>query len=429
MSELINKETLSIILGGGAGTRLFPLTKDRSKPAVPLAGKFRLIDIPISNCLNSGIRRMFVLTQYNSRSLNRHIKNSYNFDKFTNSFVDILAAEQTRYHKDWFQGTADAVRKSVPHVRAQDYKNILLLSGDQLYQMDYREIISYHNSQDADITVATIPVVAHEATAFGIMKTREDGSIESFVEKPPLDELERWKSPLPEEYTRQEKHYQASMGIYVFSKGVLSKLFADMPEAIDFGKELIPHAVTDSRYKAVSFPFGGYWTDIGNIPSYFEANLLLAANMPPFNMYDNENPIFSNARMLSPSKIINTRLDGALVASGCIINARHISNSVIGIRSRIGENTVIENTYVMGIDYYQTKLGLDEQRANQLLGIGNNCHIRNAIIDKNVKIGNNSRITGHGDLADGDYDGYSVRQGIVIVTKNAVMPEGTVIGG
>ncbi len=425
---MITHNTLAIILGGGVGSRLYPLTKDRSKPAVPIAGKFRLIDIPISNCLNSGIRRMFVLTQFNSTSLNRHIKKAYNFDRFTNGFVDILAAEQTRQNQNWFQGTADAVRQSVAHLEIHDFDYILVLSGDQLYQMDFEEILSFHWNSQADLTVATIPVVAKDATSFGIMKTNADGIIEDFVEKPPMEELSMWKSDLPAKFTDQGKDYVASMGIYVFTKGVLSRLFDEHPDATDFGKEIIPNAVSSGEYKTASFPFDGYWTDIGNISSFFEANLKLTEYLPEFNLYDNVNNIYTNTRMLSPTKLFGTQINQALISEGGIIHAKSISNSIIGIRCRIGKGTIIEHTYIMGIDFYQTVVELRTKPGSELLGVGENCLIKKTIIDKNAKIGDNCTIIGDDSLEDLTTEDYSIKQGIIIINKGAHIPSGSKIG-
>ncbi len=425
---MITSKTLAIILGGGQGSRLFPLTKDRSKPAVPIAGKFRLIDIPISNCLNSGIKRMFVLTQFNSASLNRHIKKAYQFDRFTTGFVDILAAEQTRQNLGWFQGTADAVKQSVTHLEIHDYDYILILSGDQLYQMDFENILNFHKKTEADLTVATIPVVAKDATAFGIMKTNAAGIIEDFVEKPPMEELPKWKSELPAEYTDQGKDFVASMGIYVFSKGVLSKLFDENPDATDFGKGIIPYAVASDEYTTASFPYGGYWTDIGNISSFFEANLKLAEYLPAFNLYDNVNSIYTNARMLSPTKLFGTKINHALISEGSIIHAESISHSVIGIRSRIGKGTVIDHTYIMGIDYYQTITDLKNKPGSELLGVGENCMIKNTIIDKNAKVGDNCQIIGDDSLEDIETETYCIKQGIIIINKAAHIPPNTKIG-
>ncbi len=421
-------KTLAVILGGGSGTRLYPLTHSRSKPAVPIAGKFRLIDIPISNCLNSSINRMFVLTQFNSASLNRHVKNAFRFDRFGSGFVDILAAEQTPKNKNWFQGTADAVKQVVRHLDNHDFDNIMILSGDQLYQMDFKEILDFHIERGADVTVATIPVVAKDAPGFGILKAAADGEILSFVEKPPLADLKNWKSEVAEEYANQDKNFLASMGIYVFTKGVLSQLFEEQPEAVDFGKEIIPYTVDDGRYKTYSFPFGGYWSDIGTIASFFESNLMLTESMPAFNLYDNDNNLYTNVRMLSPSKFSRTKLDRVLVTNGCIIHADSITHSVIGVRSRIGKNTIIEDSIIMGNDYYQTIAELMKKPESDLLGIGENCFIKNTIVDKNARIGSNCRIVGESSLEDFENDNYCIRDGIVIVKKGRHIDSGTVIG-
>ncbi len=422
------KKTIAVILGGGVGSRLFPLTKDRSKPAVPIAGKFRLIDIPISNCLNSGINRMFVLTQFNSASLNRHIKNAYSFDRFSRGFVDILAAEQTADNLDWFQGTADAVRQVVQHLDQHEFDNVMILSGDQLYQMDFEKILSYHIEQNAEVTVATIPVEAKDATAFGIMKVNESGLIDNFIEKPSSDVLSEWQSVVDKEYADQGKHYLASMGIYVFTAGILSKLFAENPKAVDFGKEIIPYAVESDQYKAASYAFGGYWTDIGTIRSFFEANLRLTDYLPEFNLFDNENKIYTNSRMLSPSKIFGAHLDKTLVAGGSIIHAKSIYRSVIGVRARIGKGTIIDHCVLMGIDYYQTLNDLALYPETPLLGVGENCHLKNVIVDKNVKIGDGCTIIGSADLDDHKGEGYIIKQGIIIIEKGTVIADKTHIG-
>ncbi len=422
------KNTIAVILGGGVGSRLYPLTGHRSKPAVPIAGKFRLIDIPISNCLNSEINRMFVLTQFNSASLNQHIKNAYRFDQFSKGFVDILAAEQTAENMDWFQGTADAVRQVVVHLDKHKFDNVLILSGDQLYQMDFRKIIDFHEAQEADLTVATIPVVDKDATAFGIMKVNGDGVIDDFVEKPPMEELSNWKSEVAPEYAKQDKHFLASMGIYVFKVGVLSKLFGENPKALDFGKEIIPYTVESSDYKTTSYAFGNYWTDIGTIASFFEANLKLTDYLPEFNLYDNVNRVFTNSRMLSPSKIFGTKMNQALISSGAIIHAEEIERSVIGVRSRIGKGTKISHTIIMGIDYYQTLNDLELNPDLKLLGVGENCYLKNVIVDKNARIGDNCTIVGSEALEDIETDTYCVRQGIVIVKKGASIPDDTKIG-
>ncbi|MEK7257873.1 MAG: glucose-1-phosphate adenylyltransferase [Bacteroidota bacterium] len=417
---------ISLILGGGAGSRLFPLTEQRSKPAVPIGGKYRLIDIPISNCLNSGVKRMFVLTQFNSASLNQHIKNTYHFDSFSQGFVDLLAAEQRRGSDKWFQGTADAVRQSMRHLQIHDYDYILILSGDQLYQMDFEEMARYHIAQGADLTIATIPVVAKEATSFGIMKVNQEGVIESFVEKPKTDVLHEWTSEVSEQHKQKGKHYLASMGIYIFSKNAIKRLFDEHPDAMDFGKEIIPDAIT-TGYKVVSFEYGGYWTDIGNIGSFFEANISLTDNLPEFNLFDNRKPVFTRARSLPPSKFFGTVFRRAVVADGCIIHAERVERSIVGIRSRIGQYTVIANTYIMGNDYFQ-KLEELELSEEIPMGIGKHCIIEYAIIDKNCRIGDNVVIRGNPGLPDQETDSFCIVDGIVVVKKNAVIPAGSRIG-
>ena len=416
---------MAIILGGGRGTRLFPLTDHRSKPAVPVGGKYRLVDIPISNCLNSGVKRIYVLTQFNSASLNRHIKNTYNFDVFSNGFVDILAAEQTAQNTDWFQGTADAVRQSIHHMENHSYEYVLILSGDQLYQMDYSEMLDLHIKQQADLTVATIPVIDRDATGFGIMKTNSDGLIDSFVEKPAIEELEKWKSEVPEPYKSQGKNYLASMGIYIFNRETLIRLFDENPDATDFGKEIIPKTLNEGM-RVCSFEFGKYWTDIGTIRSFFEANLSLADTVPEFNLYDNDAYIYTRARFLPASKIMGTTMENCLMAEGCIIEASRIVQSVIGIRSRIAKGTTIENSIIMGNDSFQSQEFIDAAAPTEPpMGIGQRCYISNCIIDMNVSIGNDVRIVGGEHLEDGDYPFHYVREGIIIVKKGTVIPDGT----
>ena len=420
----MNQSTISVILGGGRGTRLHPLTRHRSKPAVPVAGKYRLVDIPISNCLNSGIRKIFVLTQFNSASLNRHIKNTYNFDVFSHGFVDILAAEQTPKSTNWFQGTADAVRQSIHHLANYEYEHVLILSGDQLYQMDFREVLAYHKKKKADITVATIPVGAEDATGFGIMKTKKNGMISSFVEKPSAEELTKWKSEVSDELKGQGREYLASMGIYIFNKKDLIRLFKENPDAVDFGKEIIPKAI-DEGVKVSSFAFDGYWTDIGTIKSFFEANLELTDTVPRFNLYDNERQVYTRARLLPGSKLAGTSLERTIISEGCLIEASRIERSVVGIRSRIGKGTTIETCIVMGNDYFSTQKDFDEQSSDRpLMGIGQRCFLSNTIVDKNVRIGNDVKIEGGSHLEDGKYENYYVVDGIVIVPKGAVLPDG-----
>lgn len=418
--------TIAIILGGGRGSRLHPLTGHRSKPAVPIAGKYRLVDIPISNCLNSGIRKIYVLTQFNSASLNRHIKNTYNFDAFSSGFVDILAAEQTPKSQTWFQGTADAVRQSLHHLENHQFEYVLILSGDQLYQMDFNALINEHKKNKADLTIATIPVIDEDATGFGILKRDEEYRIVSFKEKPALEELSNWKSPVPQAQKSQGKEYLASMGIYVFNKALLKQLMKENPEAVDFGKELIPKALQTS--KVYSYDYTGYWTDIGTIRSFYEANLELTETLPSFNLYDNDNLIYTRARLLPASKISGTTLDRVLIAEGSIIEASRIVYSVIGIRSRIGKGTTVENCIIMGNDYFPTASEIAQLDAEHpLLGIGERCFISNAIIDKNVQIGNDVRIVGGPHLSEGKHGFFYVMDGIVILPKGAIVPDGTSI--
>jgi glucose-1-phosphate adenylyltransferase len=423
----MSKQILSVILGGGAGTRLFPLTASRSKPAVPIAGKYRLVDIPISNCLNSGITRMFVLTMYNSASLNRHIKNTYHFSAFSSAFVDILAAEQTPDNPTWFQGTADAVRQGLRHIAPFESDYILILSGDQLYQIDFQEMLFNHKESGADISIATIPVTGKEASEFGILKT-EQGMITSFVEKPKSG-LENWVSDTGDDMRNIGKIYLASMGIYIFNRQLLFDLLLnEYKDATDFGKEIIPESI--SKYKVASYQYEGYWEDIGNIPAFFHANLGLTKDLPEFNLFDNTKTIYTRARMLPPAKVSGTRLDHTILADGCIVNAAHIENSVIGIRSRIGHESTLINTYIMGNDYYETlaDIAMDQQHGLPQLGVGNRCQITNAIIDKNCRVGDDVRIIGGTHLEDGDTALYTVKEGIIVLKKGAVIPNGFTIG-
>jgi len=424
----MNKEVVAIILGGGAGTRLKPLTATRSKPAVPIAGKYRLVDIPISNCLNSGIGRMYVLTQFNSASLNKHIKNTYHFSAFSSAFVDIIAAEQTTDNPNWFQGTADAVRQSLRHIEQQEFEYVLILSGDQLYQMDFQDMVNNHVRSGADISIATIPVHEREATEFGILKTDSSHYITSFIEKPKQEVLENWVSDTGDEMRAEGRIYLASMGIYIFNRKLLFDLLQDEgSQATDFGKEIIPSSI--EHHKVVSYQYSGYWTDIGNIRSFFEANLSLCQDIPPFNLFDNKQVVYTRARMLPPAKISGTTLEKTIISEGCIINASRIENSVIGIRTRIGYGTTVVNTYIMGCDYYETLNDMNAATSNGLpkLGIGERCYIRNAIIDKNCRIGDDVRINGGPHLANSDHSLYTVKEGIVVVKKGAMLPNGFVI--
>ncbi len=424
----LSKKIVAVILGGGAGSRLYPLTASRSKPAVPVAGKYRLVDIPISNCMNSGINRMFVLTQFNSASLNKHIKNTYHFSAFSTGFVDILAAEQTPDNPGWFQGTADAVRQSLRHISNLDFEYILILSGDQLYQMDFLEMITDHLDRGADISIATIPVHANDATEFGILKTDEAGMISSFIEKPKNDVLNDWTSTTSNVMQQQGRVYLASMGIYIFNKAVLNNLLKDHhPNATDFGKEIIPNAI--ENYKVASYQYEGYWTDIGNIASFFEANLALTAEVPEFNLFDNNNVVYTRPRMLPPAKISGTTLEKTLIAEGSIINASRLEHCVVGIRARIGYGTTAVNSYIMGNDYYETIEIMQENvsKGTPKIGIGERCNIKDAIIDKNCRIGDDVRINGGKHLENTDHPLYSVKDGIVVVKKGAILPNGFVI--
>jgi glucose-1-phosphate adenylyltransferase len=416
---------ISIILGGGAGSRLYPLTDQRSKPAVPIAGKYRLIDIPISNCINSGVKRMFVLTQYNSASLNAHIKNTYNFDHFSQGFVDILAAEQTPGSKDWFQGTADAVRQSRMHYERHDFDYVLILSGDQLYQMNFEEMVKEHIAKGADVSIACLPVDARDATGFGIMKVDSNGMIPSFIEKPKEDQLPAWVSEVSAANKKRGRVYMASMGIYIFSRKALSDLFDSANDSVDFGKEIIPMAI-NTGYKVSAYQYDGYWTDIGTIRSFFEANIELTDHIPSFDLFGQTNKIYTRSRNLAPAKFYGgTQLNRALISEGSIIHARLIDTAIVGIRSRIGENTVIKNTIVMGNDTYQTLRDMAVNQESIPLGVGHYCHIEHAILDKGCKIGNNVVIKGGDHLEDTDTPSYTIRDGIVVVKKGATIEEGT----
>ena len=417
------KKVLAIILGGGQGSRLHPLTATRSKPAVPIAGKYRLVDIPISNCINSDIKRIFVLTQFNSASLNKHIKNTYHFSFFSSAFVDVLAAEQTPGNSTWFQGTADAVRQSMHHFLSLDFDYFLILSGDQLYQMDYNDMLENHIKNKAEISIATIPVNAKDATSFGILKTNEKNAITSFIEKPAAELLSEWTSDTGEVMQKEGRDYLASMGIYIFNRKLLEKLMKN-PDTIDFGKEIIPQAI--DKNKVFSYQFEGYWTDIGNIESFFEANLGLTADFPKFDLYSKQRTIYTHARMLPTTKISGTILDRTVVADGCIINAGKIEHSVIGIRSRIDAETTVINTYMMGADYYQPLEDIVDTNIVSM-GIGARCFIKNAILDKNCCIGDDVRINGGSHLPDTETDTYVIRDGIVVVKKGAIIPNGFII--
>ncbi len=428
--SLNTSNVLSVIMGGGQGTRLFPLTQDRAKPAVPLAGKYRLVDIPISNCINSGLRRIYVLTQFNSASLHGHISRTYKFDQFTSGFVEILAAQQTLTNTSWYEGTADAVRKNLIHFLNHDFDYLLILSGDQLYRMNYRTMITQHTESGADITVATIPVSRKEAQSFGIMQIDENLCIKRFVEKPKdpavLDSLR-----LPAEWLKKagikdgEEKFLGSMGIYIFNRSLIEKLL-DNPLS-DFGKHIIPHAI--STHRVCSYVFQGYWEDIGTIRNFFEANLDLVSELPRFNFFDMSAPIFSRPRFLPGSKINGADIEHALISDGCIINHAHIRNTIVGLRTVVGAGTELNRVVTLGSDYYESleSIAKHEREGKPRIGIGANCKIENAIIDKNARIGDNVKISPAGKPENVDHELYFIRDGIVIIPKNAAIPSGTVI--
>ncbi len=428
-----SRKLLAVILGGGAGTRLFPLTQRRSKPAVPLGGKYRLVDIAISNCINSDIQKIFVLTQHNSASLNRHIALTYRFSQFSNGFVEILAAEQTPESPQWFQGTADAVRQVLPHIRDWGIDTLLILSGDHLYQMDYRQFLARHYETDADVTVSVIPSDPQAASEFGLLKTNETGRIVEFREKPKGEDLELMRVDTTSFGLSQEealkRPFLASMGIYLFKYDLLERLLAEAPGWVDFGREVIPGAITRQHVQA--FGFNGYWEDIGTIGAFYRANLDLTSLIPKFNLFDAEAPVYTRARYLPPSKIGESDIRDSIVSDGCIINGAKIKRTVIGLRSRIAKGVLIEESFIMGADYYQT---LDEIRAERggekpLVGIGENSIVRRAIIDKNARIGSGVRLLNEARVsyADGADGSYYIRDGIIIVTKNAVIKDGTIV--
>ena len=418
------QDVLAVVLGGGRGQRLFPLTKFRSKPAVPLGGKYRLVDIPISNCLNSGINRIFVLTQFNSASLNKHVVHTYKFDMFSRGFVDILAAEQTPDSSNWYQGTADAVRKSIKHFLPYgDTKYVVILSGDQLYQMDLRRIIHSHIENKADITVAVKPVSEKDTSSLGILRANGKGRITSFKEKPEKTELSDIRSENPADPSRP---FLASMGIYVFQRKFLVDLLTEST-AMDFGKELLPQSI--DRFKVFSFPFDGYWEDVGTIRSFFEANMALTSSSPDFNFYDIGMPVYTHPRNLPGSKLNNCDVHQSVIADGCILSGADIKHSIIGVRSRIGGGTTVKHSIIMGADRYETSEEINENRKNKVsnIGIGNHCTIINTIVDKDVRIGDNVSIINAHNLQEKDGDNYYIRDGIIIIPKASWIPNGTVI--
>ena len=420
----INDKTLAIIMGGGAGSRLFPLTKERSKPAVPLAGKCRLVDIPISNCINSGLKRMYVLTQFNSASLHRHISSSYKFDNFSRSFVEILAAQQTPTDTSWYQGTADAVRQNLRDFLQHPYEYFIILSGDQLYRMDFRDVLKQHIETQSELTIATLPVAREAATDFGIMHTDSSRKIVRFVEKPKDPEiLEELRIPADLLATlgkpADSELYQASMGIYIFNRSALIKALDN--DHVDFGKHIIPDMIHNCRVMA--YIFQGYWEDIGTIRSFFEANLNLTNPVPEFSFFDTTNPIYTHARFLPGSKINGAMIKHAIISDGCIIDDSTIERAVIGVRSFIKGGTTIRNSILMGADFYDVDNAYRSSGPD--LGIGRNCVIDHAIIDKNARIGDGVVITPEGKPENFDGPNFYMRDGIIVVPKGAVIPDGT----
>ena len=428
------KRVLGIILGGGAGTRLYPLTKLRAKPAVPLAGKYRLIDIPVSNCINSDILKIYVLTQFNSASLNRHLARTYNFSGFSEGFVEVLAAQQTTENPSWFQGTADAVRQYIWLMEEWEVDEFLILSGDHLYRMDYRLFVQRHRDTNADITLSVVPIDEKRASDFGLMKIDNTGRVVDFSEKPKGDALKKMQVDTTtlglDSEQAQKMPYIASMGIYVFKRDVLIDLLNRSPDQTDFGKEIIPASAKD--YNVQAYLYNGYWEDIGTIESFYDANLALTQQpRPPFSFYEERAPIYTRARYLPPTKLLDCQVTESMIGEGCILKQCRINHSVLGIRSRIEAGCIIEDTLIMGADFYEpfAERQSDCDTTRVPLGIGSNSTIRRAIIDKNARIGCDVQIINKDRVeeAEREQQGFFIRNGIVVVIKNAVIPDGTII--
>ncbi|HUU52598.1 MAG TPA: glucose-1-phosphate adenylyltransferase [Candidatus Heimdallarchaeota archaeon] len=421
---------VTIILAGGQGKRLYPLTQKRSKPAVPIAGRFRLIDIPISNCIHSGLRKIFILTQYSSESIHRHIFLTYRFDSFTKDFVTILSAQQTLESPDWYQGTADAVRKNIRFVRMEG-NLVLVLSGDHLYRMDYRKFIDFHLEKKADISIAVYPVYPNQAPELGVMKVDDHGQIVAFLEKP-KDPAQIENMKAPENIFQQfsidpaGRTHLASMGVYLFNWDVLKELLENN-DYRDFGKEVIPASIMQKD--VYGYFFDGYWEDIGTIRSFFNVHMDLTQPLPQFNFYDEQKPIFSRARFLPGSKILSSEVQNSILCEGSIINSSKIVHSIIGIRSRIGNNAAIERSVLMGADFFESKEEIEGNLQKKIprIGIGNDCVIRNAIIDKNARIGNGVKLVNEKGIDEDTQKEYVIRDGIIVVPKNTIIPDGTVI--
>jgi glucose-1-phosphate adenylyltransferase len=423
--DIVNK-VLSIILGGGKGTRLFPLTKQRSKPAVPFGGKYRIVDIPISNCINSEFKQIYILTQFNSASLNLHIARTYTFDAFSRGFCEILSAEQTFEHSGWYEGTADAVRKNFAHFRPQDPTHYLILSGDQLYRMDLKDMFQKHLDSGAEITLATTRVNRETAADLGILRVDASNKVEEFLEKPgPTKEIGEFAVPSALRGS-SGKDYLASMGIYIFDAKAMEEVLEN--DYLDFGKEIIPESIKTRRVSA--YVFDGYWEDIGTIKSFYEANLDLAKINPQFDMYDEAAPIYTHMRNLPPSKVNNCDMHQSITAEGCIITNASIKDSIVGVRSIVEAGTKLDSVVCMGADYYESN---SRKERNQIegtpgIGIGKSCEIRGAIIDKNARIGDGCRIgIDQRERKDGDYGCYHIVDGVIVIPKNSVLKPGTVI--
>jgi len=429
-AEFLTKNVLGVIMGGGAGTRLFPLTKERSKPAVPIGGKYRLVDIPISNCLNSNIRQIYILTQYNSASLHRHIHSTYSFDRFTRGFIEVLAAQQTNAGGSWYQGTADAVRQNLRYFTQNDPDCVLVLSGDQLYHMDFRLILEQHIATKAALTVATIPVSRKDAVGLGIMELDADKRIIRFAEKPKDHALLDQLKIAPDMVTslglpEGSDWFMASMGIYLFNTDVLLRALDN--DKADFGKHIIPDSIYKER--VYGHVFQGYWEDVGTIKSFFDANLAMCRLQSPFNFFERNRPVYTHARFLPPSKILDCQIDQSLIADGCVILKSHIENSIVGLRSFIGSGCKITETIIMGCDFFGTRLETHDRDERSFgiphASIGRDCHIERAIIDKNAHLGDGVIITDKTGHPDEDGSNYYVRDGIVVIPKNGAVPAGT----
>ncbi len=427
MSQTMNN-VLAVVLCGGAGTRLFPLTATHAKPAISLLGKYRLVDIPITNCLRAGVNRIFLLTQFNSASLHRHIADTYRFDTYDERFVSILAAEQTPESADWYRGTADAVRQVLHHLDNHTGNQVLVLSGDQIYDMDFEALFRHHLQREADVTVATTPVTADEATGFGIMQIADDDAISVFREKPTPAQLASLASPVPEALHRAGRRYLASTGIYLFDKHVLRRLLTDDPGRHDFGKDIIPDAL--GKWRVVSYPFEGYWSDVGSIRSYHAANLAMAQPLPSFDFVTTCLHMRTRAEALPPARIMGSLVHDAIICEGSTVSNARIYRSVLGVRSIVGDRSTLKNTVMMGADYFAQgpSRGVRHVNAPDRPGVGEACYIENAVLDSNVSIGNGTVIANQENVQEGEGPNYYIRDGIIVIPRNAIVPEGSMIG-